>query len=526
MMMRIRNNLSVLLLLMALFYLSGCSHGSEPDNIGEQWEGGLSLVLDIGVVEPGSFPTRAFDEISYPEQATLNEEKMRSLRVIIVDTNMDTVAHNELHPFDDPGLGASDLRFKLEFSTQYKIFLIANEAGLPDDVVNLLKVTAAKGKGNVINSLKNCVLTGTKLIDNMGIEDHKPIPMSEIYDLLTVDAPSLVSENVKVEMKRRYFITRAASKFSFRFLKKEGYTAGDNNLAIQSIKIYGLGDKEFLFPTSTTYEPAKDVSSASQGREITEFSVPSGAVANEFTFTPPSPISIKDVTASGTLYSPLYYFSESKGNALGKLSCSISYDGINYLPAQELPNLPHALPRNTHVIVQVTLGNDGALLYEVQVLPWVPQYHEIDFSDNVAMAVDGTLTIDENTCASLDRATGRVVLNDYPQAVSGTFGISSPLNCRWFAYLVTTSGEQNVIQFQVTGENGATTTSSYINGIIDGQKHDFKVVATQSAGQETRSAVLQVMVTLADGLTVPVNILKSTEYGTDVEHITFIQNRQ
>ena len=71
--MRIRNNLSVLLLLMALFYLSGCSHDSEPDNVADQWAGHLSLILDIGVVEPGSFPTRALNEDSYFEQATLTE---------------------------------------------------------------------------------------------------------------------------------------------------------------------------------------------------------------------------------------------------------------------------------------------------------------------------------------------------------------------------------------------------------------------------------------------------------------------
>ncbi len=538
--MRIRNNTSVLLLLMAMICLSACSHSGEPDNTENPWDGSLTLVLDVGVVEPGSFPTRALSSTrdidgtnSYYENPTLAEEKMQSLRVIIVDPKKDEIIHNELESFvNSPGLRISGLRFQIDFETDYKVFLIANEVGLPDAVVNLLEDPKAEGDKTLVDVLSAIQLSGMAggpvLIDNYENDPHKPIPMSEIYDVSAVAFPNTNLETVKVELKKSFFVTRAASKFSFRFLKKEGYVEEDNNLEIKSIKVFGLGDKEFLFPTSTVYNPAKDTESAASGREITKFGVPSDAAAEEFIFDLGEfPIKIKDVTATiHPLYSPLYYFGESLGDANRKLFCSISYDGVNYLPAQELPNLPYALPRNTHVIVQVTLGNDGALLYEVEVLPWVPQYHEIDFTDNIAMADDGTLTFAEGTYASLDKATGRLVLNDYPQAVTGTFGISEPINCRWYAYLVTTSGEQNAIQFQVTGADGKTTTSSYISGIIDGQLHDFKVVATQSAGQETRSAVLQVMVTMADGLTVPINILKSTEYGTNVEHITFIQNRQ
>ena len=45
-----------------------------------------------------------------------------------------------------------------------------------------------------------------------------------------------------------------------------------------------------------------------------------------------------------------------------------------------------------------------------------------------------------------------------------------------------------------------------------------------AAGESARSAVLQVMVTLHNGLTIPVNVLKNTEYGSGIEFITFIQN--
>ena len=164
----------------------------------------------------------------------------------------------------------------------------------------------------------------------------------------------------------------------------------------------------------------------------------------------------------------------------------------------------------------------------VKVENWEPKYHVFDFTDNVAMAEDGALSLTEGTYASLDRETGRVIFNDYPQAIEGSFGLSEPKGAQWYAYLVTKSGELNVIQFVVDDEKGNTTTSSTIGGIIDpNKKIKFKVRPTQSpASSQTRSAVLQVIVVTDGGLSVPVNILKDTGYGDGIENITFVQNPQ
>lgn len=515
--------LTTVWLLLSGVTLAGCSHSDEPCRE-EVWEGDLNLVLDVGVVEPGSFPTRALNDESYFEQSSLSEEKLRSLRVIIIDSEKDEVVHNEYFTRDTPGLRISGMRFKVDFSTQYRIFLIANELGLPSETKGLLN-TAEVGKSGLSDVLKNCVVDGSVLIDNNINDEHLPIPMTEIYDIITVDMPNTSQENVKVEMKKSFFVTRAASKFSFRFFKKEGYTPEDNNLAIQSIKISGLGDKEYLFPTATVYDPAKTVESSAVGREITSFGVPSDASVSDFVFKPQFPINVKNLQENGTQYSPLYYFLESKGTD-DKLSCSISYDGETYLAPVELPNLPHALPRNTHVIVNITVGDEGALLFEVEVLPWTPQYHEVDFTDHIGIAEDGTLEFVPGTYASLDKQTARLVLNDYPQAVSASFGISTPIGAKWYAYLITTAGEMNAIQFEVKDAEGKTTTTNTLNGIIDGKKTEFKVRATSSASNQLRAAQLQIIVTMADGLSVPVNILKSTEYGEKAENITFVQNPQ
>ena len=170
---------------------------------------------------------------------------------------------------------------------------------------------------------------------------------------------------------------------------------------------------------------------------------------------------------------------------------------------------------------------------KIVVEPWTPEYAEFDYTNNVAMAEDGALTFVPGTYAgAIDYTRGRVVLNDYPQAVIGSFGISQPMGARWRASLVTAAGELNAIQFIKTDEHGniqtdATGKTIYtptIEGIVNGKKTEFRVGATQGAGPQTRAAVLQVVVTTPDGLSVPVNILKTEEYGENVENITFIQN--
>lgn len=164
---------------------------------------------------------------------------------------------------------------------------------------------------------------------------------------------------------------------------------------------------------------------------------------------------------------------------------------------------------------------------KVEVLPWSSEVYEFDFSDHVGMSDDGAVSFIESTYAEngFDKTTGRLVLRDYPNATSGSFTIGSPVGHRWDAYLITAKGEMNAIQF-VTGKDasGNNIFSDHLSGKV-GEKVDFKVAATMSAGNEQREALLQVMVTLDyGGISVPVNILEGGSYGAGTENITFIQN--
>lgn len=531
-----------MLLAALLLTVTGCIYDKELESCTAYYDGDLSLLLNVSVLDSGgnvvaSRASRADDyEFELPDLAT---EKLQTLRVIIVKDKDKVIVHNRFERFSEPDNSISTLRFKVEFSTAYTIYLIGNEAGLSEiNYEELFNTALQVGKtyeSESLESLESLTLdanyAGAPIIDNEGEKQVLPIPMSEKFKVTTIERPLQGPEENVLTMEKSFFLTRAASKFTFNFYKSADYT-NVNPMSVKKVKITGLGKNEYLLPNGTVYNPDKELESENiyGGRLITDFKVPDGTPLGEYEFTLPDLGDVSKFPVAGNgvsdkTFSPQLYFPESLGNTgADKFQCSISFDGETYLPLVTLPNLP-ILPRNTHVIVNVTIGNNNALLLNVKVQPWVPEYYEFDFTHNVGIADDGALEFTPDTYASLDKKTGRLVLNDYPKATIGTFGISEPIGARWSASLVTTSGELNAIQFQVTDENGNTSTTPHISGIIDGKKTSFKVVATQKAGAEQSTAVLQVIVTLLDGLSVPVNILKSTEY-EKVENITFIQNPQ
>ncbi len=518
--------------LMALVsVLCGCSDrefepGQDPE---------LCLRLRVSVLDKGSGTVSRSRAGEYEFELPSEDcEKLQTIRVIIVKEQNREIMYNY---YEDLIQAASTrlegLKFKVSFSTAYTVYLIGNEKGLVGvNTAELFGTTLSPGRFYPDDEpLENLKLTAAAvaqpLIDNSG-EVTTLIPMTEKYSITTIDQPQGI-QNVVVDMEENMFLTRGLSKFTFNFFRAPDYTEGTAQL-IRKVRIKGLGTTEFALPNATTYDPPKGPPSTNPygGRVITEFNVPEGNEMGTYEFGLTSPVNVNYLPLPGSIsemvsYSPDLYFTESKG--IDGFSCSISFDGVNYLPDVKLPNLDE-LPRNSHVIVNITLGNNNALLLTVKVLPWLSEYNEIDFTHNIAMAEDGTLQFQTGTYQSLNKTTGRLVLRPFPETAVGSFGISQPVGATWYASLVTTAGELNAIQFQLTNEDGSTYTTSTISGVIDGTKTVFKVIPVMAAGTQQRTAKLQVVVTLPDGFSIPVNILKSTEYGANIENITFIQNPQ
>ncbi len=317
------------------------------------------------------------------------------------------------------------------------------------------------------------------------------------------------------------FITSAAAKFAFTIRASEDYL-GNESPALTSIFLTGLADKEYYLPRNAVYIPEKGVKSTNkyEGREIVSFSTPDDLTLSPYVFTLPEPLQINRGMTPFE-WSPEIYFAESPLTEDG-FTCNLSFDnGEHWIVPVTLPNLPYGLPRNSFVKVDITVSNNNSLIVDLIVLPWNQYTSEFDYADEVNIASDGALSFITGSYKSLDKKTGRMVLNDYPGIATGTFGIATPEGMRWDAYLITESGQQDAICFKL--DDGSTTTR--ISGIVGAaSKELFRIVPVNPPGAVPNVSILQVVVTTADGRGVPANILYGAGYGTDVKNLTIIQN--
>lgn len=366
-------------------WLGGCSmqYSDEELRAMQGEDEGICLILNISAGDLAGFGTRTVEEPDRFEQATIDTEKIQSMRIIIVDVQPGSKTENKVVHNYFTGLlsyarfDLSGIMFdNLNFSSQYRIYLIANENGLPEPIRNKFKYDVNNpdqglppGAEYPANLLENIILyskdigSGNFLMNNESSSSPIAIPMTEIFNVTTDPRPDNNSEDVKAYMERNFFITRTASKFSFRF-----YRGGDlaEDLELKRIKISGVGKQEFLFPNNTEYNPSKYSSNNNPlgGREITSFDLPDGSETGAYTFSLSQKLS--SIGNDGMEYTPQIYFSESKGDN-GKFECALSFDGENYTSAITLPNLSE-LPRNTTVIINITFHEIG---FEISVKQWV-----------------------------------------------------------------------------------------------------------------------------------------------------------
>lgn len=347
--------------------------GVEPINP----DSDFFLQLNINSGDANHGLTRAEAEelkVSF-EQATDGRELMNTIRVVIVNQFTDIIEHNDFLRLPKASLSKDGLKYKVDPNTDYKVYLIANEEGIAD--FNTLFADIKVGNTYLANSLEQIVIGssegGLPIIEDT--QSDLPVPMTEIFDITTSTDKATSTDNGVVQ-NETFFITRAASKFSFYFFISDDFeelNPADNQTVIQSVKIGNLGKNEYLFPFETKYTPDKDADRTNVKREITKFTIPEeGNGLGDYVFDLPNPFKLSDLPKKPSgfnpnntedlegsnirKYAPLIYFPETKGDKVDGLYCTISFDGENYLTPVKLPNLPYRLPRNTHVVVIITVG--------------------------------------------------------------------------------------------------------------------------------------------------------------------------
>lgn len=498
-----------------------CSADKEGEPVDDTRAGELQLQLDINVLGAQyarrNSQTRAAEPDDYETSANPYED-LQHLRVIIVDDADGKIVHNRGILFENNLPVADNMKFKVKCDNDYTIYLLGNCEGFDDGIdfgIDVLPVGDVYPTGKIEGTLLQ-TSDGTVILDNTG-SDKRYVPMTEKFSIHT-DAYTGVPVQSQYE---HFFITRAVSKIGFTIHPSEDF-AGDELPPITSIRISGLSDMDYLLPKNAVYNPPAGTASDNkeQGREIISFDTPEGAVTGSHTFTLPAPLDIR-AGMNPWVWTPSLYFAESPLTDDG-IRCTLSFDnGVEWLVPVELPNLPYGLPRNTFVKIDITIGNNNAFIIQVIVEPWNTEVSGFDYADEVNIATDGALSLITGTYKSLDKNTGRVVINDNQSPIVGTFGIATPVGLTWDAYLITENGVTDAIQFKLTDGS----TSPRISGIIGTEsKAEFQIVPVVNPGEAPNTAILMVVVTTSDGRSIPANILFGAGYPRDVQYLTIIQN--
>lgn len=559
------------LLAMAVLACAGCHSDApvSPDVEGPEApvpdQDKLTLCLNVSFDGPSA--TRAENDPNRYDDPSGDFEKISTLRVIIVrnlseDGKSGIIEANRLVMTNDAGHPLyDDLEFKVIANEQKRIYLVANEDfltapaefGSPRNFLDSFKVSSPSNeKDTDLSPLSDWTVSvpgltsATTEIKGYGAGLFSPspsrrLPLTEYFDI-EVNR----SENDPTDtFYSHLFMTRTAAKAIFYLNTSENFAGDDvRNTYITAISLTGVGSTEYVFPHDTEYsKPKKDLISVSQ-TDIPSSSKKFEAYITNFT----TPVDNKELIyliddinieitrptdGQARLITPApIYFPESilepdqhyiVGVRLSNgtwLRAPLDGSDINtlhnILSIKDGDNERDAIARNTFLPIE--LNFDGALDLTVNVLPWNREDHYVDYTANVGITDENCLNFEGSEGQTgdyylLDKLAAQLVLN-YGKVAKGSFTIASPLGYTWDAYLITTGGTTDAIQFQIQDpdDDSKTITTTHISGRI-GETADFGIVSTVAPGDEQNTAQLIVMATLATGTQVIVDVLKSWPSG-------------
>lgn len=429
------------------FLLTGCS-ADAPDSPANGEATEVTLSLNVAVADNGATPTRATvpadsdnpQDGDFQEPAN-NAEKINTLRVIIVAAD-GTVEHNRVVNCDRNGNPVNDnLRFLVRTETQdgsgnypkKDIYLFANELAANAAIYESLKSLVSNDPDNLnpdptlhggmpFDLIRPGRRFPADLVDGIvyGREAGQPliavtadkndgvvtipakadqyIPMSEHFRLEvspktakpTTESGSNLS---RLEQTANLFVTRAATKFTFRAKLGPAFPAG-YGMRVTSITVSQIADREYLLPHSTDYSTPKyeaiEANPFPEGLTITKYAVPDNAGNSGYTFTLPAEglVAAAYAATAPAKYSPLEYLPETGILISGAFTVTVTADLIaadgSISPIQENKTFGpetltgmqqfdsrYGMPRNTHVYVDLEFRNYSELNATVTLVPYI-----------------------------------------------------------------------------------------------------------------------------------------------------------
>ncbi len=288
-------------------------------------------------------------------EAVSDGEKMQTLRIIIVRPD-GTVEHNRYYDFHQvPTTYFATAQFEVVGGETKKVYLFANENTKFDSgrkVANYDFAAIKVGEQFPTNDItgKDIETDETSLIEVNDALTQMALPlfMSECHSVIV---PEKKDKNVEL------IIVRAAVKFTFRIIN-----TSNEPLALNQLTISKLARREYLLPKDVVYatEPSEDGTTITY---IESYKVPMPGNNEHYNFKAAftdKTVPAKSATGNGEVVLDPIYLLESNYND------DPSTTGRNYKISLTVGDETYengyfnnltALPRNTHVVVDVTLND-------------------------------------------------------------------------------------------------------------------------------------------------------------------------
>ena len=342
--------------LVLLACLVGAACGQEPAILADDDPTTVNLSLEVALAD---------DPDSYAAP-TGDHEKMQTLRIVVVRPD-GTVEANRYIEITDAVIRYGYETFEVVAREEKRIYLFANEndTRLVDDgspVADAWEFFRAIRPGQKFPAERIAGLTVE--LDGGSEQLVGPLPMNECHTV-----------QVGAEDKEEsLFVTRAAVKFTFRIVNRSTERRQLTGLAIEK-----MAPREYYLPRNAVYDA---------DRAIVSYDTPTLADDDFYRFTLAADALPVDLPPAGDDASapaiaeldPIYLLEGKYADPddTRNYRIALSLDGYDGLLTGYLDNLP-ALPRNTHAVINVTVGAGSELSCTVDVVPYGEVVLEPDF---------------------------------------------------------------------------------------------------------------------------------------------------
>lgn len=375
--------------------LSACTSDSDSPAPSETM---VTLSLNISTTDVSR---RSRADVTTPpdnsEGAATDYEKLNHLRIIIVD-GTGNVEHNRFYDYRNYYYDNVTHELQVSPDDTKTIYLIANEKALRGDIS--LGGDGATNAQTIVDYDFNQVAVGEQL--PAGFSDYQlNLPVtSEMVNNIPMSAVYTMKIGNESKQSLSFLLNRCAVKYSFNFSNQSSAP-----VRITELKIDKTATTEWFFPRvkkadgdvvimhqleyNSTDDNAIPVETAT-GTEATwlkdsngkdafytaylynNYTVPDIVAHEQYTRSANLTIASKGkVTAGFTSDWKPFYLLESAYIPVDKTeqtyTVTFTVNGVEL--SKELPNLP-LLPRNTHVVVNVTFRDNNILNCEVEMEPY------------------------------------------------------------------------------------------------------------------------------------------------------------